>query len=44
MSVLSPVIAVWDGANRRAYMAEGTTDFYPIEDIYHEYRNQRRLD
>jgi len=44
MSVLTPVVSSWDGANRRAYLAEGVSDFYPIEDIYHEYRNQRRLD
>lgn len=44
MSVLTPVITSWDGENRRAYLAQGVSDYYPIEDIYHEYRNARRLD
>ena len=44
MSVAVPIISTWDGENRRAYLAEGVSDFYPIEDVYHEYRNQRRLD
>lgn len=44
MSVLTPIVATWDGANRRAYLAEGTADYYPIEDLYHEYRHARRTD
>lgn len=44
MSVLTPVVETWDGANRRIYLKQGVSQFFPIEDIYHEYRNQRRLD
>ena len=44
MSVLNPVVSVWDGVNRRAYLSQGVSDFYPIEDIYHEYRHARRTD
>lgn len=44
MSVLSPVIDYIDGATRRIYLLEGVSDFYPIEDIYHEYRYRRRTD
>ena len=44
MSVLNKVVSLWDGENRRAYLAEGTADYYPIEDIYHEYRNARKTD
>ena len=43
MSVLSPIVDTWDGANRRIYLKEGVGDYYPIEDLYHEYRNERRL-
>ena len=43
MSVAVPIIAVWDGESRRAHMAQGTSEFYPIEDLYREYRDQRRL-
>ena len=44
MSVLSPVIDHIDGENRRIYLKQGVSDFYPIEDIYHEYRHLRRTD
>lgn len=44
MSVASPVVQTWDGANRRIYLAQGVSSYAPIEDIYREYRNQRRLD
>lgn len=44
MSVLTPVISSIDGAARRIYLAQGVSDFYPIEDIYHEYRRRRALD
>ena len=44
MSVLIPVIESIDGATRRIYLKQGVSDFYPIEDIYHEYRHLRRTD
>lgn len=44
MSVLSPVVLTWDGANRRIYLKSGVSDYFPIEDLYHEYRNARRTD
>ena len=44
MSVLTPVISSIDGATRRIYLNQGVGDFYPIEDIYHEYRNLRSTD
>ncbi len=44
MTVAQPIVDVWDGANRRVYLKQGVTDFYPIEDIYHEYRSARRTD
>lgn len=44
MSVLNPKILSIDGVARRVYLKQGVSDFYPIEDIYHEYRNRRRLD
>ncbi len=34
----------WDGANRRIYLKSGVSDYFPIEDLYHEYRNARRTD
>lgn len=43
MSVLTPVVDTWDGTNRRIYLKQGVSDYYPIEDIYHEYRNERRI-
>lgn len=42
MSVLVPIIDYIDGYTRRVYLKSGVTDIYPIEDIYHEYRNLRR--
>ena len=44
MSVVSPIVLTWDGLNRRIYLKSGVSDYFPIEDIYHEYRNVRRLD
>jgi len=44
MSVAVPIINSIDGNLRRIYLNQGVSDFYPIEDIYHEYRNRRRLD
>jgi hypothetical protein len=41
MSVLSPVVATWSGTTRRIYLKQGVSEYYPIEDIYHEYRNER---
>lgn len=43
MSVAVPIIDSWDGTNRRIYLKQGVSDIYPIEDIYHEYTNARRL-
>ena len=37
-----PVVASWDGTNRHIHLAQGVTSFHPIEDIYREYREQRR--
>ena len=42
MSVLTPVIDYIDGETRRIFLREGVSDFYPIEDIYHEYRYMRK--
>lgn len=44
MSVLNPVIDSIDGVTRRIYLKAGVGDFYPIDDIYREYRNTRRTD
>lgn len=44
MSVLTPIVDTWDGVNRRIYLKPDVSDFYPIEDLYHEYRTARRLD
>ena len=44
MSVITPIIESIDGESRRIYLKQGVTDFYPIEDIYHEYRYLRRTD
>ena len=44
MSVLTPVVDTWDGTNRLIYLKQGVSDFFPIEDIYHEYRYNRRTD
>lgn len=44
MSVISPVVQLWDGANRRIYLKQGVSNFYPIDDIYKEYRHARKTD
>lgn len=44
MSVATPVVETWDGANRRIILKQGVTEFHFVTDIYTEYRNQRRLD
>ena len=44
MTVLNPIVDTWDGTNRRIFLKAGVADYFPIEDLYHEYRNQRRLD
>lgn len=44
MSVGTPVVDSWDGANRRILLKQGVTEFHWIDDIYFEYRNERRLD
>lgn len=44
MSVLVPIIDYIDGDSRRIYLKQGVLDIYPIEDLYHEYRDRRRLD
>jgi hypothetical protein len=36
------VVASWDGDTRRIYLASGVTTFHPIDDIYREYRAERR--
>lgn len=44
MSVLVPVVDTWDGVNRHIILKTGVTEFHWIEDIYEEYRNERRID
>lgn len=44
MSVGTPIIDYIDGANRKIFLKQGVSDYYPIEDIYHEYRRLRALD
>lgn len=44
MSVATPIIDSIDGSTRRIFLKEGVSNFFPIEDLYHEYRNRRRLD
>lgn len=44
MSVLTPVIDYIDPANRLIYLLAGVTEYHPVEDIYAEVRNLRRLD
>lgn len=44
MTVSTPIVDSWDGTARRIYLKAGVEDFYPIEDIYHEYRYARRTD
>jgi hypothetical protein len=43
MSVAAPVVETWDGENRRVYLKQGITTFHWIDDIYSEYRQQRRV-
>jgi hypothetical protein len=43
MSVLTPIVETWDGANRLIYLKQGVSDYYPIEDLYHEMRYDRRI-
>lgn len=35
------VVASWDGADRHIHLAQGVTEFHPIDDIYREYRTER---
>jgi len=42
MSVLVPVVEEWDGENRYIKLKTGVTEFHWIEDIYEEYRYERR--
>jgi len=42
MSVAVPVIDHINGATRRIYLKQGVSNYYPIDDIYKEYRNLRR--
>ena len=44
MSVAVPIIDYIDGNTRRIILKQGVSDYYPIEDIYHEYRRLRSLD
>jgi hypothetical protein len=44
MSVSTPVVETWDGANRRIYLKQGISSFHWIDDIYKEYRYWRRTD
>ena len=44
MSVASPIVETWDWVNRRIYLKQGVFAYNPIEDLYHEHRNQRRLE
>jgi hypothetical protein len=37
-----PVVASWDGVARHIHLAQGVTDVHPIDDIYREYREERR--
>jgi hypothetical protein len=37
-----PVVASWDGVNRHIHLASGVTSFHPVDDIYREYREERR--
>ena len=44
MSVANPVIDFIDGPNRLIYLRAGVISFHPVDDIYKEVRNLRRLD
>ena len=37
-----PVVQSWDGTARRIYLLPDVTEFHPIEDVYTEYRIERR--
>ena len=43
MSVASPVIDYIDPVPRKIYLLVGITEYHPVEDIYTEVRNLRRL-
>ena len=42
MTVAVPIVSSWDGLNRRIILKQGVSDYFPIEDLYAEYRNERR--
>ena len=42
MSLATPVVGTWDGTNRRIYLLQGVDAFHWMDDIYIEYREQRR--
>ena len=43
MSVANPVVHQWNGEERRIYLKQGINAFHWIDDIYIEYRQERRL-
>ncbi|MDA3941862.1 MAG: hypothetical protein PF693_21545 [Spirochaetia bacterium] len=43
MSVANPVVQTWDGANRRIYLKQGITTWNWVDDLYKEYRNERKI-
>lgn len=44
MSVVSPTIDYLDLASKRIYLLAGIREYHPVDDIYKEIRNIRRLD
>lgn len=42
MSLATPVVGTWDGINRRIYLLQGVDAFHWMDDIYIEYREERR--
>jgi len=38
------VVQSWDGVARRVYLLPDVTEFHPIDDIYREYRTERRTE
>jgi len=38
------VVQSWDGTARRVHLLPDVTEFHPIDDIYREYRTERRTD
>jgi hypothetical protein len=44
MSVLSPIIDSINGETRRIYLKSGVSNYYPIDDIYQEYKRLRATD